>query len=244
MSNKNLKTVADELSDLLALATPPIGITFSKQMPVGVARYQGEFPAPTSDGRTGKVPAGCVFWIKATNRTFTTCAEDHGNCNVGSLTHGFKTLEEAAKGADIAALVECKWVSPEVFPQIPVVKERPEYVTYGPLGEATETPDVVLLRINGKQAMILMDGLPNLRLEGKPQCHIIPIAKENQQSALSVGCMLSRVRTGISSHEMTCAIPGSQLNHVLEKLHGAATADRAVAAYAAEDSARFGKYLP
>lgn len=38
-------------------------------------------PAPTPDGRTGKVSAGCVFWMKATERAFTTVPEDHGNCN-------------------------------------------------------------------------------------------------------------------------------------------------------------------
>ena len=36
-------------------------------------------PAPTADGRTGRVPAGCVFWIRGAERSFTTVAEDHGN---------------------------------------------------------------------------------------------------------------------------------------------------------------------
>ena len=80
-------------------------------------------PEPTSDGRTGRVPAGCVFWFEARDNTFTTVAEDHGNCSVGSLTHGFKTLEEAATGADVAALVESEWVTPDVFPHIPTVTE-------------------------------------------------------------------------------------------------------------------------
>ena len=91
-------------------------------------------PAPLDDGRTGRVPAGCVFWIKATDQTFSTVAEDHGNCSVGSLTHGFKTLDEVAgelrrRGAARDRLGDA-WTS---CPQIPVVAEKPGSVTYGPL---------------------------------------------------------------------------------------------------------------
>ena len=106
------------------------------------------------------VPAGCVFWVEARDNTFTTVAEDHGNCSVGSLTHGFKTLEEAATGADVAALVESEWVTPDVFPHIPTVTEKPGFVTYGPLAEAASHPDVVFIRLNGKQAMVLHDAWP------------------------------------------------------------------------------------
>ena len=238
-----LESAATELKNLLGLDSPPIAITFSQAPPEGIPRYGGSMPAPTPDGRTGTVPAGCVFWIKGGERTFHTCAEDHANCSVGSLTHGFKTLEEAAGGADIAALVECGWVSPEVFPDIPTVKQKPECVTYGPLGDAASTPDVVLLRLNGRQAMMLHDAIPGLGMEGKPQCHIIPIAKEEGRAVLSVGCMLSRVRTGMTNNEMTCAIPGAQIEDVLDKLKTATAADKVVAAYASEDSSRFGDYL-
>jgi uncharacterized protein (DUF169 family) len=92
------KALANELSELLSLQSPPLAITFSQDPPRGVTRYEATMPEPTPDGRTGKVPAGCVFWMKAAVRTFHTCAEDHGNCSVGSLTHGFITLDEAAIG--------------------------------------------------------------------------------------------------------------------------------------------------
>jgi uncharacterized protein (DUF169 family) len=235
------KDLSEALTNLLALQTPPLAITFTQQEPAGIPRYEGTMPAPTPDGRTGKVPAGCVFWMKAVDRTFHTCAEDHGNCSVGSLTHGFITLETAATRADVKALVDACWVTPEVFPQIPVVKQLPACVVYGPLADTRIDPDVVFIRLNGKQAMVLHDALPDLRFEGKPQCHIIPIAKEQGQVALSVGCMLSRVRTGMPQTEMTCAIPGSKIGEVVTKLKTTCASDKAVAAYAAEDTRRFGK---
>jgi uncharacterized protein (DUF169 family) len=112
-------------------------------------------------------------------------------------------------------------------------------VTYGPLAETPIDPDVVLIRLNAKQLMILSDALPGLRIEGKPQCHIIAIAKEQGEAAASVGCMLSRVRTGMPSEQMTCAIPGPQLAHVVEAVERNVVADAAVAQYAAQDATRF-----
>ena len=91
------------------------------------------------------------------------------------------------------------------------------------------------------RAKLLHDAWRGLRFEGKPQCHIIPIAKESGELAVSVGCMLSRVRTGMSNNEVTCAIPASRMSLLIERLRAARAADNAVAAYAAEDSKRFGR---
>ena len=243
MSIEDYQVYASQLSSTLGLKNMPLAITFSHEAPAGIDAYDTPMPEPTADGRTGRVPAGCVFWVKAKDRTFTTIAEDHGNCSVGSMTHGLKTLEEVANKSDVACLVDAGWVSPEMFPQIPVVKGAPKHVTYGPLAETPIEPDVVLLRLNGKQAMVLSDAIPEIAFQGKPQCHIIAMAKEQGQVAISVGCMLSRVRTGMPSNEMTCAIPALRLKEVMQKLRGACKADKAVAAYASEDSKRFGEYL-
>lgn len=231
--------LSGELDSLLKLQSSPLAITFSAEAPAGVNAFDAPMPEPTADGRTGRVPAGCVFWIEAAARTFTTEPADHGNCSVGSLTHGFKTIEEVAGNSDVAALLESGWVSMDVVPKIPTVKERARFITYGPLDQTSIDPDVVFLRLNPKQTMMLSDALPELRFEGKPQCHIIAIAKEQNEVAVSVGCMLSRVRTGMSNNEMTCAIPAGRLNEVVERLKTHATADNAVAAYASKDAQRF-----
>jgi uncharacterized protein (DUF169 family) len=231
--------LAQGLNDTLNLTAPPIAITFSDDAPPGVDPFDSPMPSPTADGRTGRVPAGCVFWIRAADRTFSTVAEDHANCSVGSVTHGFKSLDEVAGNADVAALLDAGWVTMDVVPQIPVVRDRPGTVTYGPLAETPVDPDVVLLRINGKQLMVLADALPGLRIEGKPQCHIVAIAKQDGEVAASVGCALSRVRTGMPATEMTCAIPGARLPEVLAALSSTAQADTTVARYAAQDAKRF-----
>ncbi len=239
MPENEYQKLADDLVKSLGLQHPPLALHFSQEPLPGVEPYNDDMPAPTEDGRTGRVPAGCVFWMKAEGRTFSTVSEDHANCSVGSVTHGFRSLEEVGDKSDVGALVGAGWVTPEMFPSIPVVKEQYKYVNYGPLQDAGKIPDVVFLRINAKQAMTISDAFPNMRFEGKPQCHIIAIAKEQQEVAVSVGCMLSRVRTGMPNTEMTCAIPGALLAEVVQQIKTTTVIDGTVANYASEDTRRF-----
>ncbi len=230
------RSLAARLSDALALTTPPVAITFRAAAPP----FDAPAPEPTPDGRTGRVPAGCVFWVHGTERTFATVAADHANCSVGSVTHGFTTLEDVAARSDVATLLETGWVRAEDVAGIPTVAGGTEAVTYGPLADTPVDPDVVLLRLNPKQMMVLHDALGGLRIEGKPQCHIVAVAKEEGVPAASVGCALSRARTGMSATEMTCALPASRFADVVEAVEAAAATDTAVARYAARDALRFG----
>jgi uncharacterized protein (DUF169 family) len=239
MRKEECTTLDQDLRTLLGLAVPPIAMAFAPAPPPGLPRPEGARPAPTADGRTGAVPAGCVFWMKAVETSFATIAEDHGNCSVGSFTHGFKTFAEAASGADVAALLAAEWISVAAAGAIPAVKQKPGAVLYGPLAAGAFDPEVVLLRLNGKQLMLVNDAWPELRFEGKPQCHIIPLAKDSGEVAVSSGCMLSRVRTGMPNNEVTCALPAAKLGAFIQRLKQAQKADMAVAAYAAEDAQRF-----
>jgi uncharacterized protein (DUF169 family) len=118
--------------------------------------------------------------------------------------------------------------------------ERPGAITYGPLAQTPVDPDVVLVRVDGRQMMTISDALSTeLDLGGKPQCHIVALAKEQGKVAASVGCALSRARTGMRPSEMTCAIPGPRLAEVVDRLTDTVRADKAVAGYAAEDKRRF-----
>ncbi len=227
-----------ELTALLHLQEPPVGISWHAEAPAGVEPFGGDKPEPTPGGRTGAVAASCVFWMRGTERTFVTTEDDHTNCSVGLMTHGWRTMEEVAGNEDVAALLDSGWVTMDMVPQIPVVTERPGAMVYGPLEEGGDA-DVVLIRLNAKQLMVLSDAWPGLRIEGKPQCHIVAVAKEHNEPAASVGCMLSRVRTGMKADEMTCALPAARLPEVVERLRQTQAADATVAEYAAEDAARF-----
>ena len=87
--------------------------------------------------------------------------------------------------------------------------------------------------------MVLSDAIPGLRIEGKPQCHIVAVAKEQGVPAASVGCALSRARTGMRPEEMTCAFPASTFAEIVGQVEATAATDSVVAKYAADDARRF-----
>jgi uncharacterized protein (DUF169 family) len=234
-----LASLAGELVGALGLQSPPLAISFTQHPLPGVEPFADAMPEPTADNRTGRVAAGCVFWMKAAEGSFSTVAEDHANCSVGSVTHGFKSLQDVGDKTDVGTLVTAGWVSPEMFPHIPVVAQPYRYVSYGPLQAAGQLPDVVFLRLSAKQAMTVSDAFPDVQFEGKPQCHIIALAKEQGKIAISVGCMLSRVRTGMPNTEMTCAIPGARLADTVQRIKTTVAIDASVAGYASEDGRRF-----
>jgi uncharacterized protein (DUF169 family) len=240
MPDRDHAALAAELVGILNLGVPPIGIAFRDATDTpGVEPVGRTHPEPAEDGRTGAAPAGCVFWILGADRVFSTVEADHGNCSVGRYTHGFSRLGEVAGNSDIAALVGSGWVGEADFPHIPAVKDKPRSIVYGPLASLPVEPDVVFLRLNAKQAMVLDDALGGVRFEGKPQCHILAIAKDKQETAISVGCMLSRVRTGMGNSQMSCAIPAPKLEEIVAALRRNAETERAVAEYASADAARF-----
>ena len=135
--------------------------------------------------------------MKAAERTFCTVAEDHGNCSVGSLTHGFKTLDEVAGNSDVAALLETGWVTMDVVPQIPVVHEKPGAVTYGPLADTPVDPDVVFLRLNGRQLMVLSDAIPGPAHRGQAA---VPHRRDRQGGGRARGERRLRAQPGAHRH--------------------------------------------
>lgn len=231
--------LADRLVTVLHLATAPVAISFAERPPPGIVAFDTPMPTATDDGRRGRVPAGCVFWGHGATRAFATTPEDHGNCSVGSVTHGLLAPSEVTDRGDVAELVGAGWVGPDVLDQLPRVAERPGSVVYAPLGESPVPPDVVLLRVNARQLMVLSDAIPGLSIQGKPQCHIVAVAKEQGVAAASVGCALSRQRTGMRPEEMTCALPAAELGSIVAAVEQTAQIDAAVGRYAAEDARRF-----
>jgi len=233
-------SLSGRLTAALRPFAEPIGIAFLARGEDSPAPdFSAPRAAPNDAGRTGSVPAGCVFWIRALAGPFSTSAADHANCSVGSYTLGLLSLAEAAAKDDVAAVLEAGWVDPASIEALPRVRGEPARVVYGPLPEMPTDPDVVLLRISALALMTLKDAFPALRIEGKPQCHIVAIAKESGVPAVSVGCALSRARTGMRTEEMTCALPAARLGEIVSAIEAAADLDRAMARYAGADARRF-----
>lgn len=230
---------SDALTRLLGLAHAPIAITFLDEIPDdGTPRFDEPMSEPTEDGRSGRAAAPCVFWMHAQERTFDTLAEDHGNCSVGRFTHGFAEPADILDKSDVAALLDVGWVTMEAFAGVAALSRRPAGVRYGPLAEAASDPDVVLLRVTPRQMMEINDAV-EVDWSGKPQCQILPRAADRGVIAASMGCALSRARTGMGDDELTVAVPGHRVEELVEALQPVTTADQAVVGYAIADMARF-----
>lgn len=238
MNREELMRICERLTAELHLAAEPIGIGFSDTRPDNISEFDQPLAKAATDGRSGRVPAGCVFWMKSAEGSFTTVAADHGNCSVGSFTHGLLSMEDITGNSDVAELLNSGWVNETDVMGIPHIGRKYSYITYGPISRGDFIPDVVLLRVNARQLMVISDAV-GLKIEGKPQCHIVAVAKETGQVSASVGCALSRVRTGMSPTEMTCAIPISKFAETVSAIEKAAGIDGAVAKYAAADALRF-----
>ena len=235
----DIREAADAIVDLLSLQHPPVAITFHDIAPNGDTVYfEGPMSEPTTDGRSGKVAAPCVFWMHGHVSTFTTLPADHGNCSVGRFTHGLAEAADIVDKSDVGALLEVGWVTIEAFAGVAALSRRPAAISYGPLAEATAPPDVVLLRVSPRQMMEIADAVP-VEFSGKPQCQILPRAADRKVVAASMGCALSRARTGMGEDELTCAVPGERIGELAAALAAVCRADSAVTEYAAADRARF-----
>ncbi|CAN5243635.1 hypothetical protein BH18ACT5_BH18ACT5_16300 [soil metagenome] len=210
--------LSSALVDLLGLEHPPIAITFEEAVPTS-----NRFDQPP-------VSASCVFWMLAGEQTLTTVPNDH-NCSVGRYTHGLAAAGDILDKEDVAALLDVGWVTMEAFAGVAQLSHRPAAISYGPLSEAGEVPDVALLRVNPRQMMTIADAVA-VEFSGKPQCQILPRAAENGVIAASMGCALSRARTGMSDEELTCAVPGGRLTELVDSLKAVRRADDAITAYA------------
>jgi uncharacterized protein (DUF169 family) len=214
--------LAEELIRLLGLEHPPVAVTLHEQDP----------PEQSVD-RPASEPAGCCFWAKAERQRLQTTATDHANCSVGSYTHGLISLAEAAAGQDTAALVASGWATEAGLAAAPSVESAPAAITYEPL-DGADNADVVLVRLTASSLMSLKGACPELSLVTKPQCQIVPLALRGTV-AVSPGCAVSRVRTGLPAGELTCAFPARELADVVDRLTRSTAADAAVSAYAAAD---------
>jgi uncharacterized protein (DUF169 family) len=228
--NTAIGTLGDRLVELLGLDYPPVAIVFRASVPTEGEFFDLPMSEVTPDGRRGRVAAPCVFWMHAHERTFHTLPEDHGNCSVGRFTHGLAQAADIVDKADVGALLEVGWVTMAAFAEVASLSWRPAAITYGPLNVSGNIPDVVLLRLSPRQMMQINDAV-RVEFSGKPQCQILPRASDGQVFAASMGCALSRARTGMGDDEMTCAFPGSRLDELVTNLEQVVAADRAVSRF-------------
>jgi uncharacterized protein (DUF169 family) len=229
---------ADRLQALLALQWPPIAVAFQANVPDALPRV------------TAAGPSGCTYWkLAAEGKSFYTEAADHYNCPIGSFTHGIDLPAARAQELEglVGTMIGLEYIRQEEIPTIPR-RDAPFHVAlYAPLSEAPFDVDVVLVRGNAKQMMLIAEAASAARLSGdaalmgRPTCAMIPAAMQAGQVTTSLGCIGNRVYTGLGDDEFYAAIPGSKLAALVDKLATIVTANRELESF---HRARMGRNTP
>lgn len=233
----------NRLVELLQLQTPPVAITFVDSPPAGVAHVS----APEL--------AGCGYWRRAAaGEVFFTTTDDHKGCPVGAHTHHvpLTSSEQDELMGLVSTMVNLSYLKMEDVPKIARRTTPLQTAVYAPLPLAPLPPDVVLVRGNARQLMLLAEASEHAGVAGatpamgRPTCAVIPESINASRTAVSFGCVGNRVYTGASDTEAYFAIPGEHLaavessvativraNEALEKFHNARATGQATAAVAA-----------
>jgi uncharacterized protein (DUF169 family) len=227
----DLKTQGDKLRDLLNLKYPPVAVSFQESAPAGIRRVD-------SSG-----PAGCSYWkLAAEGNTFYTEAADHYNCTIGAYTHGIALPEEKGKELEsvIGTMVSLEYIKMEEVPGIPHQTDPFGVAVYAPLSEAPSDPDVVLVRGNPKQVMLVAEAARAAdighegAMMGRPACAMIPETVTSARGNASLGCIGNRVYTGLQDDELYFALPGSKVEDVVNKLEAIVHANKELEKYHAD----------
>jgi uncharacterized protein (DUF169 family) len=203
------------LAELLGLTSTPVAIAFVDAPPPGVSRV-----AATE-------PASCSYWRRAAaGEVFYTVADDHKRCPIGAHTHNvtLSPAEQQELMGLVQTMVGLSYLKMEEVPQIPTRKTPLQVAVYAPLAATPLPPDVVLVRGNARQLMLLSEAAQAAGVAGtgatlgRPTCSVLPEAINSERTAASFGCIGNRVYTGAGENEAYFAIPGSQLGLVEEQL--------------------------
>ena len=203
------------LEALLGLSSPPVAISFTDEPPAGVAQV------------SASEPAGCGYWRRAAaGEVFYTVADDHKRCPVGAHTHNV-TLSEAERQelmGLVQTMVGLSYIRMEEVPSIPTRKTPLRVATYAPLANSPVPPDVVLVRGNARQLMLLAEAAQLAGVAGtgatmgRPTCAVLPEAINSGATAASFGCVGNRVYTGAGENDAYFAVPGARLAELEQTL--------------------------
>jgi uncharacterized protein (DUF169 family) len=221
-------TIAAQLQQLLGLEWPAVAIGFTANPPAGL-------PHVTSAG-----PSSCTYWKRAAEgESFYTESEDHYNCPIGAYTHGvdLQAPQKEELQNVVGTMIHLGYLRAEEVPNIPRRSERFRIAAYAPLEKASFAPDIVLVRGNARQVMLLDEAAQaagvgsTTALMGRPTCAALPAALDSQHGVASLGCIGNRVYTELEDDELYYALPGKHVAAVVEKLAVIVNANRELEKY-------------
>ncbi len=135
----------------------------------------------------------------------------------------------------IEQMVKLQYIDGAEVPHIPTRKTPLAVAVYAPLDRCPVAPDVVVVRGDARQTMLLAEAARTAGVAdggaamGRPACAMLPAAIDTGRAHMSLGCIGNRVYTGLGDGELYWSIPGARLAAIAEKLAAIVGANRALA---------------
>jgi uncharacterized protein (DUF169 family) len=231
------ENTAAGISSLLGLASPPVALSFVEAAPTGMAVFDQE------------VPSACTFWRRAETEVFYAPGEKHFNCPIGAMTMGFDMPKVVQQNLMDVVDMMCRagYISPEEAARIPSVRKKKSGIVYGPLRAFPMSPDLVLMWLTPRQAMIYAEAAGTCRWTeamptgafGRPSCAALPVALDKSQAVLSLGCLGMRVYTDVSQDQLLAVLPGNKIEEFFQALESVAAANQTMGVFYQDHKAKF-----
>lgn len=220
------RELSDEIVQRLQLDILPIALAFVDGAPVGVQGFDGE------------VPSACTFWRRAEAGVFYASAQQHFNCLIGAMTMGFDIPARAQEELMdvVGQMVAFGYISADEPEKIPSVQKVKTGTVYGPLHDFPMLPDLILMWLSPRQAMLYNEAVGNASwanapspLFARPACGALPMAFNGQEATFSMGCQGMRTFTQITDDRLLGVLPGSRIEDLAAALRATVNANEAMA---------------
>lgn len=228
----DLGALARQLSNDLELTEPPIQISYLDAAPKGVPEHPGG------------APSVCTFFAEGRSRPFFAGLPAHEACEIGAFVLGVAPEGDVGQRlmATVGTMQREGYLAPGDEAKIPRNAKPPRFVAYGPLGSLPMSPTNVLIFARPKSAMLAAEAAPgSVPMNGRPMCAIVPTLNQGAPVAMSIGCIGSRIYTGMGDDRMVIGVRGDHLEafagHVAKIRHANRVVER-------EDAGRKAKYHP
>jgi uncharacterized protein (DUF169 family) len=230
--SENLSDIARQLTHDLELSSPPVQISYLDHAPTGVPQHPGA------------APSVCTFFAEGRSKAFYADLPEHEACEIGAFVLGVPPEGELGQRlmATVGMMQKEGYLAPGEEAKIPRNATPPKFVAYGPLGSLPMPPTDVLLFANPKSAMLAMEASATpVPVNGRPMCAVVPTLHAGAPVAVSIGCVGSRIFTGMGDDQMLVGIRGDRLAEFAQRLRTIRSANAAVGT---EDQRRKSGYHP
>ncbi len=193
-------------------------------------------PPPGGAVREQVAPSACSFWRHAEQETFFAPREAHLGCAVGAVVLGIPLDDDAQArlGSTLATMTGSGYLHPGEAAALPTRSGCSGGVLYGPLAAHPVEPDLVVLWVSPRAAMLLgeaagavqWDHGGGLSFTGRPGCAALPLAEGSGAVAASLGCAGLRRFTGVEDEYLLAVLPGGQLDRYLATLRATVAANQ------------------